>query len=151
MKFFSRIDFVGKDMIEQDILIPAHTYVESDDKYLLWNNIPVCTINSQITKDYFIWADDGNEYARAAYENTILFFPRIKSWYEDVPVYNDQGKEIGKKKVYFEGRFTPIEIDYMKTNFSKYLLNGESIIFNNLFYIGSDIKDIKCLFDYLNN
>lgn len=151
MKFFSRIEFIGKNMAEQDIVIPAHVYIGSDDRFILWDDIPVCTINSQITRDYFVWADDGNEHARISYENTILFFPRIRSWYEEVPVYDDTGREIGKKNIYFEGRFTPTEIKYIKTNFSKYLLNGDAIVFNSLFYIGSDIKEIKALSDYLDN
>lgn len=150
MKFYTRLQFEGKNLAEQDIVIPRHTYVDADSRYILWNKIPVCAIDSQIARDYFIWADDGKELARIQYEETIIFNPRFRQWEGKVPVKDETGRIIDYKIVTMESRYTPEEVDYMLNNFGQFFDNKDSVVFNKYFFIGSHIEEVGALADYLN-
>jgi len=150
MKFYTRLPFNGNNVADMEISIPRYTHVDADDKYILWNKIPVCTLDSKVARDYFVWADDGYEVERAYYEDVILFNPRIKQWTEEVPIYDEHGNIIGHNTVIKEGRYTPLEVEYMFTNFPQFFDNIGVVIFNKYFYRQSDIKEVKALAEYLN-
>lgn len=150
MKFLVRKIYKGKNLVGMDIEIPEGTYVDADNKYILWNRLPVCIYRSQTAKDYFIWADDGFEFTRLRYENVILFNDRERLWKKEIPIYDNEGKFIKNEVVYNSTRFTPEEVKFMKENFSKFLVDGDGFVFNDLFYVGSDIKEIEKIVSYLN-
>ena len=150
MKFLVRKDFNINNLFGMPVSAEAGSYLESDDKYILINGLPVFSVTSDMAKTYCIWADDGQEDLRLMYESVIVFNPRMKEWKIQVPSYDDEGNLIGYESRTVMGRFSPDEIDYMKKNFSQFLAKGQVFRFNDFFYIGSDIKDISNLYKYIN-
>lgn len=150
MKFLVRKEFNGKNLLGHDIHIPCSVYVESDSKFILWEGLPVCIFRSNLANEYFIWADDGFEQTRLTFEDAILFKKRTKIWNETVPIYDDNGNLIKYETVEHVGRYSPEEVNYIRTNFNHLILPGDGFVFNDLFYIGSNIKDIEKIARYLN-
>lgn len=114
---------------------------------LYYNGIPVCTWRSLIAKEYLVWDGDGMANQRLQYENIILFNPREKTWSEIV-YYIDPKDGVEKEKTEeVSGRFSPDEAEYMMENFSQFF--HEDARFNDYFYVGSHIQEVKALADYL--
>lgn len=150
MKFLLRKDFNGKNLFGMSVSIEAGTYLESDNKYILFNRLPIFAIRSEMAKNVCVWADDGHEQERLLYELVIVFNTRIKEWTEKVPVYDDSGKITKYEEVTITGRFTPREVKYIRANFSNLLTDDENTIrFNDYFYVGSNINEIYNLYIYL--
>lgn len=150
MRFLLRRDFSGKNLFGMDVTIPADTYLESDDKYILYKKLPLCVLRSEIAKRYFIWADDGFEQTRLAYENIILFASREKSWTVRIPVTDDNGNIISYETVTMSGRFSPAEVSYIKASFPHLVTNDQTLLFNDFFYVGSNIEDLEKIAKYLS-
>lgn len=150
MKFLLRKKFSGKNLFGIPVEIEANTYHESDNTYILYNKLPLCNIRSDTAKQMFIWADDGNEYERYACENIILFSFREREWTIQIPKYDGNNEIIGYDEIVVTGRFTPDEVSYIKKTFPHLVLDGPTLIFNDFFYVGSDIKDLQKLATYLN-
>lgn len=149
MKFLVRKRYSGKNLLGQNIDIPENIYIESDNKFILWYGLPVCIYRSKLANEHFVWADDGFEHSRTMFEESILFTDRLKIWSESVPIYDDLGNVTSYKTVNRSARFSPEEVEYIKKNFSHLVLPGDGLVFNDLFYIGSDIKDIEKLARYI--
>ena len=147
-EFIARLSYDGKNYMNQVIHIPAGTEVLEKNGRLYYEGIPFCGQTSQVARDYFIWNGDGNCQMRLIYENGILFDTRIKIWEADAPIFNDLGEVIGYEKVQRTGRFTPTECNYIRAHFPN-LLENDSFLFNNYFYIGSNITEIKALYEYI--
>lgn len=133
MNFVSRTEYKGKIMTGQEVTIPQGVTLTTYNNILSYDRLPVCHINSQVCKDNFVWADDGYVNLRIQYENIILFDPRVKFWDER-----------------YYGRFSKEEVQYIRNNFPQFLeKDQETLLFNNYFYIGSDIKEVELLALYL--
>ena len=150
MKFLLRKDFKNKNIFGMDVEIKGNTYLISDDTYILYNKLPLCTIRSDLAKRFFVWADDGCEYSRLSCENIILFSPREREYTVQIPKYDSNNEIIGYDEVTATARFTPDEVSYIKKTYPHLVLDGPSLIFNDFFYVGSDIKDLQDLAIYLN-
>lgn len=146
--FMVRMNTKCKNLLNQEITLKTGEYISELDGYLYKDGIPFCTPTSQLARNYLIWAGDGHEMSRMDYENTILFNPRVKVWDIEIPVYDGEGNIIRYDKVKREGRFSPEEMDYMREHFSN-LLEKDCFLFNNFFYKGSDIQEIRDLACYL--
>lgn len=149
MKFLTRIPFNGKNLLGQPVSIPAGEYVFSDDRYILYNGLPICAPRSRIARTYFIWADDGQENNRAAYIGIILFNERTRIYKSRTPIYDEDGNIVSYREGYAATRFSPEEVEYLTKNFSHLIKPGDGFLFNDLFYIGSDIKDLQKMASYL--
>jgi len=147
--FLARNNFTCKNLLNQEISFKTGDYVDDINGYLYKDGIPFCTTTSQLARDRFIWAGDGHEFARLEYETIILFSPRSRVWDIEVPVYDENGNIIDYKKEKREARFLPSEVDYIIEHFPD-LVETESFLFNDYFYKGSDILEIKELADYLS-
>lgn len=150
MKFLLRKNFTGKNLFGKEVDIPSGSYLESNKTFILYNKLPLVGVRSDMAKKFFIWADDGNEQARLMCEDIILFQPREREWTANIPIYDDYGNIMSYEEVEVTGRFTPEEVSFIKTNFSQFVLDEPTLIFNDFFYIGSDIKDIQKLTAYIN-
>lgn len=149
MKFLLRKNYEGTNLFGEPVNIQAGSYLEADNKYVLYNGLPIFAIRSSIAKSICIWADDGHEDLRLVYESVILFNSRIKSWKNKVPVYDENGDISGYEEVTSYGRFTPNEIAYIRLNFSNLITNDPVLRFNDYFYVGSKISEISELYAYL--
>jgi len=147
--FMVRANFTCKNLLNKEVSFTTGDYVDELGGYLYKNGIPFCLQTSQLARDYLIWAGDGHELARADYEEIILFSSRVKMWDVEVPIYNKDGEVIGHETRKRIGRFLPSEMDYMKEHFPD-LMESDSFMFNNFFYKGSDILEIKELAEYLS-
>ena len=127
MTFVSRKEYKGKIMTGQEVTIPEGVTLTTYNNIVSYDRLPICHINSQVCKDNFVWADDGFVDLRIQYENIILFDVRIKFW-------DDK----------FYGRFSKEEVAYIRNNFPQLVeKEQEALLFNNYFYIGSNIKEIE--------
>jgi len=149
MDFVAIKDYKGKNLLVQEIFIPYGTEIEMEKDFLYFQGIPFCANSSEVARKNFVWNGDGRWQARRAFEETIYLAPRRREWEMEVPVYDDNGNVIGKEKQYFSGRFTPAEIKYIKENFSEFLEPGDGLVFNEYFFVGSDIRRVQELADYL--
>lgn len=143
--------YTGKNLLSQDVEIPVGTYVDRVGDLVYFEGIPFCTWRSYVAKNYLIWNGDDQAETRLLYENIIIFGERVRIWSTEVPVYNESGKEIGKKLVRVTGRFSPNEISYMKKMFPQLLKEEDVFNFNDYFYTGSSIKEIEALANYLGH
>lgn len=150
MKFLLRKDFNGKNLFGKEVNIECGSYLDSDKNYILYNKLPLVGIRSDMAKKFFVWADDGNEQARLICEDIILFQPREREWTVKIPQYDDSGNITGYENLIVSGRFTPEEVSYIKTSCSHLVLDEPTLIFNDFFYIGSNIEDIQRLAAYIN-
>lgn len=134
----------GQDIIE----IPVGTRLFQQGEVLFYGGLPICSWRSQIAKNYLVWDGDDNAEERLEYEKIIIFNDRERTWTESVPYIDDDGveQEITKE---VSGRFTPEEVDYMLKNFKQFFTEDGN--FNDSFYVGSRIKDIKALAKFLEN
>lgn len=149
MKYITRETYIGKNLIGQQIVIPAQTYVDTQDNIICYKRLPVCYINSQIGHDYFVWADDGNELLRMEYENWIWFSKAPKEYqFEVVTILDDGTREV--ETVTKLSKYSQAEITFLRTNYSKYLEEGTAIIFNNEFF-KAPIKDLALIAQYFKN
>ena len=146
--FLVRANFTCKNLLNQEVSFKTGEYVDELEGYLYKDGIPFCIPTSQIVRDNLIWAGDGHEWARLDYENIILFNTRLKVWDVEFPKYDKDGHIIGYETGKKEGRFLPSEMEYIREHFSD-LLEEDCFMFNNFFYIGSDILEIKELSEYL--
>ena len=142
-------EYKGKNFINQEIIIPADTAVERVGDLIYFKGTPFCTWKSQVAKDYLVWNDDGCAADRKYYESIILFSPRMRRWKESIPIYNEFDIKIGEKEIIQEGRFSPNEIKYIKMRFPQFVKNEAGLSFNDFFYCGSNIEDIRELAVYL--
>lgn len=135
MTFVSRKEYKGKIMTGQEVTIPEGVTLTTYNNIVSYDRLPICHINSQVCKDNFVWADDGFVDLRIQYENIILFDVRIKFW-------DDK----------FYGRFSKEEVAYIRNNFPQLVeKEQEALLFNNYFYIGSNIKEVEALALYLKD
>lgn len=151
MTFVSINNFNGKNFIGQKIEIPYGTEVEVIDDFLYFEGIPFCAQTSELARRYFTWNGDGNWELRSFCEFIIYRDGRTKTWEIDVPIYDASGNIIGYDKRTLVGRFTPEEKEYIKTYFPDFLESEEGMIFSNSFFIGSDIKRVQSLANYLSD
>lgn len=146
--FMVRINFTCKNLINQEVSFETGDYVDEIGGYLYKDGIPFCTVTSQMARDKLVWAGDGHELARTEYENTILFEVRLRVWEIEVPVYDNEGNIIEYRTEKRESRYLPSEMSYLREHFP-HLLEPYAFMFNNLFYKGSDILEIKEIAEYL--
>lgn len=147
--FIARINFTCKNFLGKEVSFKTGDYVDEVGEYLYKDGVPFCISTSQMGRNKFIWAGDGHEMIRLEYEEIIVFSPRCKVWDVKLPIYDENGKIVDYQIEKREGRFLPSEIDYIKEHFSKFIEPG-TFMFNDLFYKGSDILEIKELADYLS-
>ena len=149
MNYLVRLDYKGKDFLLNDIEIPQGLYLERVKDNIYFNGIPFCTWRSNVAKNYLIWNGDGCAEQRLYYENIIIFSEREEIWEETIPLYDKYGNIIGETKVANSGRFSPNEIAYMRKTFPDLIKEGSVFSFNDYFYTGSSIEEIKNLANYL--
>lgn len=143
-------DFKGKNLLSQEIFIPFDTEINMDGKYLYFEEFPFCTKNSHVARRYFVWNGDGNAVMRKAFEEAIIFSPREKEWKITVPVLNEKGEIIRYDTVTVFGRYTPEEVAYIKEHFPNLVKDKQGLEWSDLFYIGSDINELKELAAYVS-
>ena len=149
MKFLLRKNYEGKNLFGENVSLKEGSYLESDDKYILYNGLPIFAIRSSIAKSLCIWADDGHESQRLFFESGILFNNRIVEWTSTIPIYNEDNEISGYEKIKQRGRFSPKEVSYIRENFKNLLTNESVLRFNDYFYVGSSISEIGKLYNYL--
>lgn len=146
MKYLTRTEYKGLNLIGQQVEIPAGVYCDTQDNIICWQRYPVCYINSQIARDYFIWADDGQELRRLKYENDIWFNKPAQEYDFETPVEHGDGttETIIVRRI---SKYSAEEIRFLTKNYSKYLESAEVILFNNAFY-QAPIDDLEAMAKY---
>lgn len=140
MKYFTRCEYVGPNLLGQQIRIPEYAIVDTQDNIICWKRLPVCYINSQIARDYFIWDEDNHGQDRLRYENEI-WFNKETELYEFEP-------DTGDIPLLKPSKYSSDEIRFLRQNFSQYLENGDVILFNNKFY-QAPIEDLRIMAQYM--
>ena len=139
MKYKCFREFKVKTLTDgREVIIPPSAELIRLGDFLYYKNLPICVWRSQIAKDNLIWNGDGQADKRLEYESRILFSSRKKTWTE----YN------GKDTITRSARFTPTEFEYMTDHFPQFFT--EDGLFNDYFFVGSHISELKELADYLN-
>lgn len=137
MKFLCRKNYNGKNLLGEDAFIEAGTPLETQGDIIVYDKKPLFHIYSQNARNFMVWNDDGFCIQRATYEDTILFSPRDRMWKDSS----------GAVRI---TRFTPMEMQYIRDNFSQFLEDDlEVLTFNNYFFIGAPIKEVGQLATYL--
>ena len=135
MKYKCFREFKVKTLTDgREITIPPSAELIRLGEFLYYKNLPICVWRSQIAKDNLIWNGDGQADKRLEYESRILFSSRKKTW-----------EEIGVTR---SARFSPEEFEYMTDHFPQFFT--EDGLFNDYFFVGSHISELKELADYLN-
>lgn len=154
MKFYLIDNYEEKNLIGEKVFIEKGSILSTDnnDEYICYQDVPLCTIDSNVARTRFIWADDGDYLRRLYLEKEIVLDPRIRTWEVKVPIYDERGKISRYEYLEITGRFSPVEVKYIKKNFPSLIEKNESgIIFNSYFYHGSKIEDLEKLAYYLEN
>lgn len=149
MNYFVREVYRGKNFLNQNVEVPAGIFVERIGDLIYFKGIPFCTWRSQVAKDYLIWNGDGCFKERSFCEGVILFEPRLKKWKDYISVYDDTEEVLRKKETFFGDRFSPAEISFIKKRFPQLVEERPGLFFNDFFYTGSDIGDVRDLALYL--
>ena len=145
--YISKKEYKGKDMLGRDITIPAYSDFDLKNKYLRYKNIPICAEYSQIAKDYLVYNGDGLGSRRIIYLESIL--SRKRKWKDGIDVYDDFGNFVKTDEVICKGTFSPLEINYLKERYKKYIKSIAPFAFNNDFY-KAPIEDLKTIADFMN-
>jgi len=149
MRYLARCEYAGLNLLGQQIRIPESAILDTQDNIICWKRLPVCYINSQIARDYFIWDGDGHGQDRLRYENEIWFNKETKLYETEVSDIDDQGQPI-VFPVLRPSKYSPEEIRFLRQNFSQYLESGDVILFNNKFY-QAPIEDLRIMAQYMRN
>lgn len=148
MKYKCFKEFKGKDLNLKSLTVPVNSELIRQGDILYYNDQPVCIWRSQVAKDYFIWNGDNCADERLGYLKTIVFDPREVSWEELVKEFDEEGNITDEKLETHTDRYTPEESKYMLEHFPQFF--DDNWRFNDYFYVGSHISELKDLANYLN-
>ena len=145
-EYISKKEFIGKDMLGRDITIPAYSEFDLKNKYLRYKNIPICSEYSQIAKDYLVYNGDGLGSRRMIYLESIL--NKKSKWKDSIDIYDDFGNYIKSEEVICTGLFSPLEVNYLKERYKKYIKSISPFMFNDDFY-KAPIEDLKTISNFM--
>ena len=137
MKFLCRKEYNGKNLLGEEVSIKSGEALETQGDIIVYNRKPLFHIYSQNARIHMVWNDDGFGIQRTTYEDTILFSHRDRMWKDSS----------GTLRI---TRWTPTEMQYIRDNYPQFLEpNNEVLAFNNYFFIGSPIQEVRQLATYL--
>lgn len=148
MKYKCFKEFKGKDLNLKPLTVPVNSELIRKGDILYYNDQPVCIWRSQVAKDFMVWNGDNCADERLGYLKTIVFDPRMKTWEELVKETDEEGNVVNEKMETRSDRYTPDEASYMLEHFPQFF--NDDWRFNDYFYVGSHISELKDLANYLN-
>lgn len=147
MKYLTWKKYSGQDYLGRKIEIPLLAEAETQDNIICWNRIPICLINSQVGREFFVWNDDDRGLIRANLEQDIWFNKEFRPYPYEETVLNEDGDTETRTVIKYT-KYSADEARFLKKNFSKYLESGDIINFNNSFY-QAPISDLEVMSRYL--
>lgn len=148
MRYVAKKSYIGPDFLGHQVEIPELAEADVQENIICWNRKPICYINSQVAREYFVWADDHMELSRRAYEVFIWFNKEVKPYmFEET--YIDKDGIPHTEYVQRFSKYSPEETRYLKKYFSQYFEPGEVIEVNNAFF-RAPIEDLALIAKYLD-
>lgn len=139
--------YEGKNIVASPITIEEGEKLFCNDKFILYKGVPLCANRSQVAKTYFVWND--NFERRYLALKVILDENRVRYWKERIILRDENGSITGSSYQTIAGRYSPKEIDYIRTKYPKVVNDSEGLHFNDYFYKGVDINTLEKIANYL--
>ena len=149
MRYVTKRPYSGPDFLGHQVEIPELAEADVQENIICWNRKPICYINSQVARDYFVWADDHMELSRRAYEVFIWFNKEIKPYMFEVKTLDKDGN-VKIEYVQKFSKYSPEESRYLRKYFSKYLEDNNDIIEVNNAFFQAPIEDLALMAKYLD-
>lgn len=144
--YITKKEYKGKDMLGRDITIPVNMPLDKKNQYLRYNNIPICTEDSYIAKNYLVYNGDGNAARRKDFINYLL--RRSRKWKSGIDVYDEFGNFVKTEDTINSDTFTPLEMNFLLERYKKYIKSLSPFMFTDEFY-RAPIEDLKKIVDFM--